>query len=207
MSRETYQDNQEPEVDLKPMSKREKAKETLLSYCEKTGNSLVFIDPGKENKNPPKEINFDTEVEMIKGTISMLEVYLNAPMFTDSFHVDRDSRDEWEKNLENQVEENIVDENVKDFYESNRLKKNTADQVSRLLMVVPPFLADSKMAEKFEAMEKEIPREFFYQNGESPKYDLMSDQEKIAVMNRFAEVVKKIIQILKENNFSESEKN
>jgi hypothetical protein len=124
-------------------------------------------------------------------------------MFTDEFHVDRDARDEWEEKLGKQIDKNTLN-----FYESNRLKRNTATNVTTLMMAMPDFLDDAKLIEKLNTLEKEVSLpEIFSQDGEYPKYDLMSDQEKIVVMRRFTEVVKKIIRVLKEGSFTESEKN
>jgi len=194
--------------------KKEEIKKELNQEVEKTNleKAKGLVDFGAKHQNPIEIIesggNFN--VEKIKGIDScsienflfFLKTYLNGPIFTDTYNKNHGygtGRREWEKKYQKLMEEDILQ-----YYNSNRLGNNKIGQVISALDIFSGELEDADIKNKLKdtqlRIQKEVGNLINKDEKEIQIYHSLEDEEKVELVKKFSEIVKELVDILEKDN-------
>lgn len=182
----------------------------LIFLGGKTGNNLKFREAGlngdlselikttKIKTDIAKGLS-EKDVGLMKSTIGILTSFIMAPIFTDDFGLDHESRVKWEKEVglrENGVKGRVSD-SAKKYYHSNSLGFNRCSSVAKLISDLVKNAADPELKIDLQELVK-IPSEFLEKDeNNNIQYHGLNDEEKIRVVRELKSVARDVALFLK----------
>lgn len=183
----------------------------LLFLGDKTANKLKFKEAGlnadlstllgttKIREEVAKDLS-ENDLELIRGTVGILTSFVLAPIFTDDYGLDHESRQEWEKRagLRQNGSNARVSDSAKAYYHSNRLGSNRCSSVASLIMGVSDHISNPDLKINLQELIKDIPREFLEKDENNNfAYHGLEDKDKIRVVEKLTAIAREVIFFLK----------
>lgn len=183
----------------------------LLFLGQNTNNNLKFREAGlnsdlgkllettKIKEGITKNLSAN-DVELMRGAVGILTSFVTAPMFTDNFGLDHQSRQQWETlvGLRKNNGHGQISDAAKTYYHANRLGFNRCSAVVGLISHLAENIVDQDLKIRFQELIKEIPSEFLETDeNNNYQYHGLEDAEKIRAVEKLSEVVREVIFFLK----------
>lgn len=179
-------------------NKRAEREKDLSNFCEKGGNSIVFLKSGSEQV---EKINLsdawqnldEEEREAAQMILDKANLFLHSPIFTDSFHEDHRSRRNWENDylIQNAPLELL------NYYQSNRFNLNLLSLPFFFRSWAEALAEDGKLSEDQKDLVKKINDELFRADPENlTKYGMKNDDDKYQIVVKLEKVFEDMINLL-----------
>lgn len=191
------------ENNKKKMEEKAKIIKELETFSIKYDNKFDFkdygLDPDSEflkNKKIKKEILEGLnkkDIDSVEFGLKIFKSFLEAPIFTDKFHKDHNSRREWEAKYINSSE-------LRDYYDSNRLGLHMAFHVIGFLSVLKDqIIINPDVKSKLINFLERIPPEIWSkEKKEVVMYADLDDEKKIKIIKIFTQMVEELVSYLEE---------
>ncbi|MFA6995286.1 MAG: hypothetical protein WC249_02640 [Patescibacteria group bacterium] len=182
----------------------------LIFLGQKTGNNLKFREAGlnadlselikttKIKTGIAKDLS-EKDLELMKSTVGILISFIMAPIFTDDFGLDHESRIEWEKKagLRNNGANGQISDSAKKYYHADSLGFNRCSSATKLISDLAKDISDPELKIDFQKLVK-IPPEFVEKDeNNNIQYHGLDDEEKIRVVNELKSVARNVVFFLK----------
>ncbi len=194
-------------------SKKEEIRKTaelvgeLLFWSEKNHNPIIFskkylsemtdskFDLYQNSKIKDKVLEEldDYDRKIVEKEFMAFKSFVTCPIFTDSYGKDHYSRREWELNHLNELSKEALD-----YYKSNRLGINKCSFVISYLHIITSEITDSNLKKSLGDLEQEMAALFMNEDG-NIKYNSLSDENKIEIVEKFTVITKEVVAILEES--------